>query len=146
MGVEMQIASVALTMLAAKQQKKAYEMEARAYKEQGDMAKIQAGQQETERNRRLRQQLASLSTSMAGRGVAIGTSASSEALAIDEEKLALNDIKSIKLMGMSQRRKFDLSAASSRTAGQAAIIGGFSKSAAMGYDIQTGKTSTKSTT
>jgi len=66
MGVEMQIASVALTMLAAKQQKKAYEMEARAYKEQGDMAKIQASQQETERNRRLRQQLASLSTSMAG--------------------------------------------------------------------------------
>ncbi len=140
MGVEMQIASVALTMLAARQQKKAYELEARAYKEQGEMAKIQAGQQETERNLRLRQQLASLSTSMAGRGVAVGTSASSEALAIDEEKLALNDIKSIRLMGMSQRRKFDLSAGSSKVAGQAAMIGGFSKSAAMGYDISTGET------
>lgn len=138
MGVQMQIASVALTMLAAREQKKAYEIEAQAYEEQASAAKIQAGQQETERNRQLRRQLASLGTSMSAQGVAIGTSPSVGALADDEVRMAKADIDSIRFMGSTARRKFQLSAAGSRQAGRAAIIGGFAKSAQMGYSINQG--------
>jgi hypothetical protein len=141
MGVQMQIASVALTMFAAREQKKAYELEAESYQEQGKMAAIQASQQESERNRRLRSQLSTLNNAMAGQGVALGTSSSVEALARDEEKIALADISSIKLMGLSQRRKYGISAASAKAGGRAAVLGGFSKSAQMGYDIYTGKKS-----
>lgn len=138
MGMNMQIASVFLGLMAVQQQRKAAEMQARAYEEQGQLAEIQAGQQEVERNRKLRMQLASLDSTMAGRGVSIGTSASSEALAVDEERMALADISSIKLMGMSERRKYSLSAASSRAKGQAATYSAFAKMGGSIYDTQVG--------
>tara|TARA_R100001510_G_scaffold57705_1_gene67019 strand:- start:905 stop:1348 length:444 start_codon:yes stop_codon:yes gene_type:complete len=138
MGMNMQIAGLFLNVMAMSQQRRAAEMQARAYEEQGKLAEIQAGQQEIERNRRLRMQLASLDTTMAGRGVAIGTSSSTEALAVDEERMALADISAIKLMGMSERRKYQLSASSSRAKGQAATISAFAKMGGSIYDTQVG--------
>ena len=68
MGMGLQVAGVFMGLMAAQQARKAAEMEARAYEEQKDLAEIQSGQQEIERNRKLRMQLAALSTSMAGQG------------------------------------------------------------------------------
>ena len=136
MGVEMQIASAAVGFLAAKQQKAVYQMEADAYREQADMAKIQAGQQETERNRKLRMQLASLGTSMSAQGVAVGTSASTSALIRDEKDIAAADISSIRLMGMSNRRKYELSAAGSDASAKATTLKAFGSAATSAYDIK----------
>lgn len=119
MGVEMQIVGALVGLAGARQAKAASEMEARAYEEQAKMADIQARQQEEERNTLLRKQLASLGTSMSAQGIALGTSQSVSALAGEEKRLAKKDIDSIKLMGMSNRRKFQISAAGSRAAGKA---------------------------
>ena len=134
----MQIASMALGLMAAQRQRSAYEMEARAYEEEAKMAEIQAKQQENERNRRLSMQLASLGTSMSAQGVEIGSSASVLALQEDEIKVAKNDIASIKLMGMSKRRQYGLSASGAKAAGKAVVLGSFAKTASGIYDIQQG--------
>lgn len=138
MGVQMQVASVALGLLASQRQAKAADMEATAYKEQAEMASLQADQQEIERTRLLRRQLASLGSSMASQGISLGTSASVTALRDDEERMARQDINSIKLMGMANRRKYQLSAAGAKEKGKAIRLGGFAKTAAGIYDIQTG--------
>tara|TARA_R100001463_G_scaffold30894_6_gene70116 strand:+ start:601 stop:1017 length:417 start_codon:yes stop_codon:yes gene_type:complete len=130
MGVGLQVASLVMTMKAANMQKSAYEMEARSYEEQKEMAKIEAGQQEEARRLLLRKQLASLGTSMSSQGVALGTSPSVLALGDDEKKLANQDIANIRLMGLANRRKYELSAAGSRAAGKAVVLGGFAKTAA----------------
>ena len=93
MGMGLQVAGLMLNC-RAQMQKQAYEAEAQAQEEQAEMAKIQAAQQEVERNRRLRAQLASLGTNMSAQGVALGTSASVLALA-DDEKDSKEDIASI---------------------------------------------------
>lgn len=127
MGAQLQIASLGLGFIAAQQQRGIYEMEAQSYREQAEMAKIQASQQERDRREQLRRQLASLGTSMSAQGVALGTSASVLTLEKDERRIANEDIANIKLMGMSNRRKYQLSAAGSRAAGRATTLGGFQK-------------------
>lgn len=136
MGVEMQIVSLLAGFAAAQQQRQAYELEAQSYREQAELAKIEAGQQEVERNRRLRLQLAALGTAMSAQGVALGTSPSTLALAEDEVRLAASDIDSIRLMGMSNRRKFELSAAGSSAAGRATTMSAFAKTAGGIYSIK----------
>lgn len=138
MGVGLQVASLMMTMKATNMQKSVYEMEARSYEEQKEMAKIEAGQQEEARRLLLRKQLASLGTSMSSQGVALGTSPSVLALADDEKKLAKQDISNIRLMGLSNRRKYELSAAGSRAAGKAAVLGGFAKTATGAARIMSG--------
>jgi len=138
MGVEMQIASAAVGLLAARQTKAVHEMEAQSYQEQADMAKIQAGQQETERNRKLRMQIAALGTSMSAQGVVIGTGGSVGALERSEKDMARADINSIRLMGSSARRKFQISAAGSKAAGKATTLGALSKAGTAAYSIHKG--------
>ena len=129
MGMELQVVSMIAVLASSQQQRKAFELEAQSYKEQADLAKIQAGQQEAERNRKLRIQLAALGTAMSSQGVALGTSPSVSALEKDEIQIAKNDIASIRLMGMSSRRKFELSAAGSQAGASATRMGGFAKAA-----------------
>ena len=138
MGMGLQVAGLMLSLQAAQMQKQAYEAEAQAQEEQAEMAKIQSAQQEVERNRRLRAQLASLGTSMSSQGVALGTSASVLALADDEKKIAKEDIASIRLMGMSNRSRYEVGAAGSRAAGRAAQLGGFAKTIGGAYSIGQG--------
>lgn len=122
MGLEMAIAGAVVGLAGARQEKAAYEMEAKSYEEQGKMAQMQARQQEEERERNLRQQLASLGTSMSAQGVVLDrTQGSVGALQKNEIDIAKKDISSIKLMGMANRRKFGISAAGSRAAGKAAM-------------------------
>ena len=128
-SVALQAAGLFVGLQAAKAQAKAYEAQAQAYEEQKEMAKIEASQQEADRRDMLRRQLASLGTSMSSQGVALGTSPSVLALAEDEKKLAKNDIANIKLMGLSNRRKYALSASGARAGASATRLGGFVKTA-----------------
>ena len=102
------------------------------------MAKIQAGQQETERNRKLRMQIAALGTSMSAQGVVIGTGGSVGALERSEKDMARADINSIRLMGSSARRKFQISAAGSKASGKATTLGALSKAGTAAYSIHKG--------
>lgn len=125
MGVYAQVAGAVIGLAGARQEKAVYEMEAKSYEEQGKMAQMQARQQEEERERNLRQQLASLGTSMSAQGIVLDrTQGSVGALQKNEIDIAKKDVSAIKLMGMSNRRKYDISAKSSREAGQAAMIRG----------------------
>lgn len=128
-GVGLQAAGLLVGLQAARMQKSAFEAEARSYEESKEMAKIEASQQEAERRRQLRMQLASLSTSMSSQGVALGTSPSVLALKEDEERIAQRDISNIKLMGLSNRRKYEISATGARIGGRAAEVAGFAKTA-----------------
>lgn len=139
MGVEMAVASAVLGLAGARQQKAAADMEAQSYREQAEMASIQARQQEEERNTQLRKQLASLGTSMSAQGVALGTSASVGAIEKSEIDIAKKDISSIKLMGMSNRRKYEISASSSKAKGKAIMLGATAKALGTGYDIYKGE-------
>lgn len=127
MGVEMQIAGALLGLQASRQQAAAQNAQAAAAREQAEYTKIQSAQQEVERREQLRRQLASLSSSMSAQGVALGTSPSVMALEEDEMKMAKNDIASIKLMGATNRRKYQLSAAGYKAASRATTLGGFAK-------------------
>ena len=91
------------------------------------MAKIQADQKMVQRDLELRRQLASLGTSMAAQGVALGTSGSIAALDFGERSLAKSDMRSIKLMGLGKRRNLLTSAAMSKTKGRAAVISSYGK-------------------
>ena len=124
-GVGLQAAGAVIGLMAAQQQAKAYEMQAEQYQEQADMAKIQADQEESQRREALRRQLASLGTSMSAQGVALGTSQSVSALRDDEIKMANADISSIRLMGMSNRRRYQLSAVGAQAGARATKLGGF---------------------
>jgi hypothetical protein len=138
MAVGLQAVSVGLGFMGAMQAKKAYELEAQSYQEQKDLAEIDSYQQENQRLKQLRIQLASLGTSMGAQGVALGTSPSTHALERDEINIANRDIDRIKLMGSGQRRKFSLSARGSKLAARGATIGAFSKSVGGIYDIYSG--------
>lgn len=130
MGVYAQVAGAVIGLAGARQEKAVYEMEAKSYEEQGKMAQMQARQQEEERERNLRQQLASLGTSMSAQGVVLDrTQGSVGALQKNEIDIAKKDISSIKLMGMANRRKFGISAAASRAAGKAAMTKAFAQTA-----------------
>lgn len=129
MAVGLQAAGLFVGLQAAQAQARAYEAQAAAYQEEKEMAKIESSQMEAERRNQLRRQLASLGTSMSSQGVALGTSPSVLALAEDEKKLAKQDIANIKLMGATNRRKYDLSSAGAKAGAQATRLGGFGKSA-----------------
>ena len=128
-SVALQAAGLFVGLQAARAQAQAYEAQAQAYEEQKQLSKIDALQQEADRRDLLRRQLASLGTSMSSQGVALGTSPSVLALADDEKKLAKQDIANIRLMGMSNRRKYELSASGARAAGSSAQMAGFAKTA-----------------
>ena len=136
-GVGLQAIGVIAGLAAAQQQAKAYRLQQQQYKEQAEMAKIEADQKEVQRSEQLRRTLAALGVSGSARGVSAGPSSQSQsALAADEKKMAANDISSIRLMGSSQRRKFELSAQSAGVGAKAATLGGIAGAAKGIYQIQ----------
>jgi len=138
MGVQMQIASAALGLLAAKQSSDVAKMEAQSYKEQAELSKIQTEEKVADRNMQLRRQLASLGVSMTASGVALGTSASVGAIRNAEIDIAKKDIASTKLMGMSNRRKYEISATGKMAESRAITIGAVGKAAGQAYSINKG--------
>lgn len=138
-GVGLQAVGLVVGLAAARQQQAIANMEAQSYREQAEIASIQAKQDEEERNLRLRQQLASLGTTMAAGNIVAGpTSRTVYALGKGESELAKKDIANIRLMGFANRRKYEISAKASRAGGRAAMLGGLVGAAATGYDIYTG--------
>ena len=75
----MMAVSVGTTLLSAKMQKDAYEMEAQQNEEQAEMAKIEADQQANVRRNQLLQMLSSLNVSESIRGLDIGSGGTSSA-------------------------------------------------------------------
>ena len=134
MGVQLQLVSLGLGLMAAKQQQAAYKIQAEQYRQQAKDAKLQADQQEIQREDQLRRTLAALGVSGASRGVSVA-SPSQAALRKDELRMAANDISSIKLMGASNRRKFEIGAASSEAGGKAVMLGAGAKAATQAYQI-----------
>ena len=123
MGAEAQIIGAVVSFAASQKAASAADMQAQAYQEQAEAAKIQSMQEEAQRRRELRQQMASLNSSMSAQSVALG-SGSGLALQRDEMVMAKNDIASIQLMGKTNRRKFELSAAGSKAEASAQRLAG----------------------
>lgn len=141
-GVGLQVAGAVAGLYSAKMQADAYKAEKAAAEENAKMASIEASQQEVERMRMLRAQLASLKTLNSAQGVALGTSGSTSALIDNEVKLANEDIASIKLMGASNRRKYSLSAKSSAAGAKATMVSALAGTATAAYKIKQGTSST----
>ncbi len=135
-AVGLQAASIFVGLQAAQAQAKVYQAQAAAYEEQKEMAKIESSQMEAERRDLLRRQIASLGTNMSAQGVALGTSPSVLALEDDEKRMAKNDIANIKLMGMANRRKYELGAAGARASSQATKLAGFAKAGAQAASMR----------
>lgn len=132
--------SVGSTLLAAKMQRDAYEMEAEQQKEQAEVAEMQAEQQTNARRGQLLQIMSALNVSESSRGLSVGTGGTSKALRENETNLAKADLSSIKLMGLSKRRQYGLGAEQSRLAGKASLISG-AASAGSEYGSYKAKTS-----
>lgn len=115
--------SVGTALLGAKLQRDAYEAEAEQNEENAQMAEIQSDQQENARKQQLLNILASLNVSESSRGLSVRTGGTSNALRQNEMSLAKADLSSIKLMGLSNARRFRMGAKSSRLSGKATMLG-----------------------
>lgn len=135
--------SAALSIAAAMKAKQAYALQAKQAEEQAEVAQIQADQEAINRTAQLNAQLAAISATQSGGGVAVGTSGSFKNIGRRETKIANADISAIKFMGRQNRRKFMLDARASKKKGDAALISGFSSAASSGskayYANSTGK-------
>ncbi|OUU63405.1 MAG: hypothetical protein CBC24_09215 [Candidatus Pelagibacter sp. TMED64] len=116
--------SVGSTLMSAKMQKDAYEMEAQQNEENAELAKIEMEQQENARRDQLLNVLSSLSSDEGSRGLAIGSGGTAQALRSSEKRMADADLSSIRLMGLSKRRQFQLGAKQSQIAGRGSILSG----------------------
>tara|TARA_Y100001938_G_C8057368_1_gene415214 strand:+ start:333 stop:779 length:447 start_codon:yes stop_codon:yes gene_type:complete len=141
MGQAAMFISVASTLVGAKMQRDAYEMEAQANEEQANMAELEAEQQANSRRNQLLQVMSAMNASEASRGLTVGEGGTSEAFKQNEKKMAQSDLSSIKLMGLSKRRQYSLGAGQSRLAGKASVISGL---ASAGGEYATFREKTKS--
>ena len=123
--------SAVMSLAAARQAQKAYANDAQASYEQAEMAKIQADQEAINRTAELNAQLASISATAGSGGVAV-SSGSIANIKRRETKLAKADVSAIKLMGVQNRRKFQLQAKQSKLKGKAALISGVGNAASSG--------------
>ena len=125
MGATMAVASAGVTLMAANQQRKAFQMQAAQYEEQREMSKLQTDADVLARQNSLFYQLSSLNAAQAGGNVSVGNFGDSgSAFRTNEKKLASNDIRNIKLMGYTQQRNFGLSAAMARSSAQSSMRSG----------------------
>ncbi len=125
MGATMAVASAGVTLMAANQQRKAFQMQAAQYEEQREMSKLQTDADVLARQNSLFYQLSSLNAAQAGGNVSVGNFGDSgSAFRTNEKKLASNDIRNIKLMGYTQQRNFGLSAAMARSSAQSSMLSG----------------------
>jgi hypothetical protein len=92
------------------------------------MAKIQADQEAINRTAELNAKLASISASASSGGISV-SSGSIKNISRRETKLAEADVSAIKLMGLQNRRKFQLQGKQSKLKGKAALISGVGNAA-----------------
>ena len=120
--------SAVMSLAAARQAQKAYANDAQASYEQAEMAKIQADQEAINRTAELNAKLASISASASSGGISV-SSGSIKNISRRETKLAEADVSAIKLMGLQNRRKFQLQGKQSKLKGKAALISGVGNAA-----------------
>ena len=125
----MMAVSVGSSLMAAKTQRDAYELEAEANEQNAELAGIEMEQQENASRNDLINIISSLNVGEASRGVSVKTGGSSGALRMSEQKMADSDLSSIRLMGLSKARQFRLGSKQARLSGTASMLGGASSSA-----------------
>tara|TARA_R110001592_G_scaffold17811_1_gene74577 strand:+ start:63 stop:515 length:453 start_codon:yes stop_codon:yes gene_type:complete len=119
MGSVGSFASAAFSLAAGKAEQRAYANDEQAAYEQAELASIQADQEAINRTAQLNAQLASISASSAGGGIAIGSSSIAN-INRRENQLASQDVSAIKFMGNTKRRNYQLSGKASAQKGKAA--------------------------
>ncbi len=102
----------------------AAEFEAAQFREEMEIARVAAEQEEVQRRRQLRATLAAQTAIRAGRGVELFGSGSFEAIRKRTIEEAEEDITTAKLNALSRSRRFSLAAAEAESRGQSAILGG----------------------
>lgn len=138
MGWQMQAVAAVGSLMAAKASADAYANDAQSAYEASQMAKVEAQDQELDRMAQLRDQLSTLDSDFAGRGVSVGTSQTVGNFRRAEKKFADKDIKSIRLMGQSKQRQYNLKASSSKKLGKVAYLSGVAKAGSYGSDAYSG--------
>jgi hypothetical protein len=95
------------------------------YREQQDIAKLQAIQEANDRRERLRMILASQAAVAASSGIQLDASRSFLAAKKAEIESADRDVRNIQLFGASQQRQFGIAAKGASASGKASLYGGF---------------------
>lgn len=101
------------------------------YREQAELAKISALQEEADRRERLRILLATQAAVGASSGVQLDASRSFLAAKSAEIEKADRDVRNIRLFGASQQRSLFTSAKAARAEGKAAMVGGLFEGASI---------------
>jgi len=128
MGSVGNFASAAFSLASAKQSQRAYANDEQAAYEQAELASIQSDQEAINRTAQLNAQLASISASSAGGGIAIGSSSIAN-INRRENQLASQDKSAIKFMGATKRRNYQLTGKASKAKGKAAMYSGYASAA-----------------
>jgi len=128
MGSVGHFASAAFSLASAKQSQRAYANDEQAAYEQAELASIQSDQEAINRTAQLNAQLASISASSAGGGIAIGSSSIAN-INRRENQLASQDKSAIKFMGATKRRNYQLTGKASKAKGKAAMYSGYASAA-----------------
>lgn len=117
-----------MSLAAAKQAKAGYQMEAQSNREQAELAQINADQEAINRTAQLNAQLASISATAGSGGINIGSTSIAN-IKRRETQLAKADVSATKLLGASNRRKYQIGAKTAETKGKAAVLTGISNAA-----------------
>lgn len=130
-GTEVLIASLVVSAGTAvytgiQAQGQAEIMEAQ-YREQQDLAKLQAIQEANDRRERLRMILASQAAVAASSGIQLDASRSFLAAKAAEIEAADRDVRNIQIFGASQSRQLGIAAEGAAASGRASMFGGFLK-------------------
>jgi len=116
-----QTAALIMDFQSYKANRAASAAEAQQAVEQAELSDIQTQQTVVDRGRLLAEQIASVNSQFSSSGVSLtGAGTSPMNFKRIEDKFAKEDIASAKVMGNANRRKFQLSAFSSRMGGKAA--------------------------
>lgn len=125
------VAAAAVSAFSAIQAGRAQEQQAsfeRAQaKDNRELAKLQAAQEETDRRKQLAAILAAQDAEAAAQGLGVGNYGSFAAGQRAERELAERDVESIRLMGQLRARQYGLQAQQASMAGKAARTAGYLK-------------------
>jgi len=103
--------------------KQAADDEAAQYREEQENARVAGLQEETERQRELQRQLASVDAIRAGRGVEL-YSPTSDTIRAEQEAAAEDDINTIRLNSLNRQRRYAAAADSTESAGTGKLLAG----------------------
>lgn len=134
MGGHAQMAMAVISVANAQSQKSQYKAQQRNYENMAEMSEMETDDEVLEVEERLREQLSSLDSDMAGRGVSVGSDGTYTTLRRNEQKKAQKDITKLKAMGVQKKQQYRLGAYSSKLKGRQAMLKGTTD--ALGYGFK----------